>query len=306
MRQNHTKCTFLTSDSWVILSPIEQSIKRKIEAVGTPLSDWNINIYRGVLTGYNDAFIIDTAKREEILSNCKSEDEKKRTAELIRPILRGRDIKRYSYEWAGLYLIATFPAKHYDIEQYPAIKKYLLSMGIEKLEQTGKIHIVNGEKIKARKKTNNKWFETQDSISYWDDFSKPKIVYAELARTGNAFAMDLKNHLVGNTAYIITSETTNDDILYHLYGILNSRITLYCLDRMTTRFDDNGWRWLRQFVEHLYIPKYNGNHEFVKLVKSTNSSNQTIQSEQINEMVARFYGLNEEELCYINRQMKGY
>lgn len=118
--------------------------------------------------------------------------------------------------------------------------------------------------------------------------------------------MDLKNHMVGNTAYIITSETTNDDILYHLYGILNSRITLYCLDRMTTRFDDNGWRWLRQFVEHLYIPKYNGNHEFVKLVKSTNSSNQTIQSEQINEMVAQFYGLNEEELCYINRQMKGY
>lgn len=76
---------FSSSDSWVILSPIEQSIKRKIEAVGTPLKDWGINIYRGVLTGYNEAFIISTEKRDEILANCQSEDERKRTAELIRP-----------------------------------------------------------------------------------------------------------------------------------------------------------------------------------------------------------------------------
>ena len=140
MQQTGTECEFSSSDSWVILSPIEQSIKRKIEAVGTPLKDWNINIYRGVLTGYNEAFIISTEKREEILANCQSEDERERTAELIRPILRGRDIKRYGYNWAGLYLIATFPSRHYDIEQYPAVKEYLLSFGIERLEQTGKEH----------------------------------------------------------------------------------------------------------------------------------------------------------------------
>ena len=85
VQQTGTECEFSGSDSWVILSPIEQSIKRKIEAVGTPLKDWDINIYRGVLAGYNDAFIISTEKREEILANCQSEDERKRTAELIRP-----------------------------------------------------------------------------------------------------------------------------------------------------------------------------------------------------------------------------
>lgn len=84
VQQNGAECDFNNSDSWVILSPIEQSIKRKIEAVGTPLKDWDINIYRGVLTGYNEAFIISTEKREEILANCKSEDERTRTAELIR------------------------------------------------------------------------------------------------------------------------------------------------------------------------------------------------------------------------------
>lgn len=107
MQQNGSECDFSSADSWVILSPIEQSIKRKMETVGTPLKDWNINIYRGVLTGYNEAFIITTEKRDEILANCQSEDERTRTAELIRPILRGRDIKRYGYDWADLWIINT-------------------------------------------------------------------------------------------------------------------------------------------------------------------------------------------------------
>lgn len=85
VQQQHTICNFSNEGSWVILSPIEQSIKQKIESVGTPLKDWDIKIYRGVLTGYNDAFIILTEKRDEILANCQTEDERLRTAELIRP-----------------------------------------------------------------------------------------------------------------------------------------------------------------------------------------------------------------------------
>ena len=83
--QEGTICDFKGKESWVILTPIEQSIKRKIEAVGTPLKDWDIQINYGIKTGYNEAFIIDTAKRDEILANCKTEDERQRTAELIRP-----------------------------------------------------------------------------------------------------------------------------------------------------------------------------------------------------------------------------
>lgn len=173
MRHNASSVSFNSSDSWIILSPIELSIKRKIESIGIPLKNWYLNIYRGVLTGYNEAFIISTDKRNEILANCKNNEERQCTEELIRPILRGRDIKRYGYEWANLWLIATFPSCHYDIDLYPAVKNYLLSFGMERLEQTGKEYIVNGDKIKARKKTTNKWFETQDSISYWDDFDAP-------------------------------------------------------------------------------------------------------------------------------------
>ena len=107
MQQECVECGFVSSDSWVILSPIEQSIKRKIEAVGIPLKDWNIQINYGIKTGFNDAFIINTEKRDEILANCQTEDERQKTAELIRPILRGRDVKRYGYDWAGLWLINT-------------------------------------------------------------------------------------------------------------------------------------------------------------------------------------------------------
>ncbi|WP_288320029.1 hypothetical protein, partial [uncultured Parasutterella sp.] len=93
VQQNAVSNNFATSDSWVILSPIERSIKRKIESIGTPLKDWDIRIYRGILTGCNEAFIISSQKRNEILANCANEAERQRTAELIRPILRGRDIK---------------------------------------------------------------------------------------------------------------------------------------------------------------------------------------------------------------------
>ena len=290
------------------MSPIEQSIKAKIEKIGTPLKDWDINIYRGVLTGFNDAFIISGEKRKEILAKCKSDDERKRTDDLIRPILRGRDIKRYSYEYADLYLIATFPAKHYDIEKYPAVKDYLLSFGMERLEQTGKEHTIKGEKIKARKKTNNKWFETQDSISYWDEFNKPKICWAELSRTGNSFVFDNAKMFLGNTGYILTSQKNDLKKLKYLLCFMNSRIILYYLDLICTRFDDNGWRWLRQFVENIPVPKMNNDNslELLTIVENINKQNQKELSNKINEIVAEIYGLAEKELDYINNYLYKY
>ena len=271
MQQSGTECEFCSSDSWVILSPIEQSIKRKIEAVGTPLKDWDIQINYGIKTGYNDAFIIDKAKRDEILANCQSEDERKRTAELIRPILRGRDIKRYGYDWANLYLIATFPACHYDIEKYPAVKNYLLSFEEEnlrdsgydwiadnyladcckqKLAQTGKFIEIAGKRItigntpeKARKRTSNKWFETQDSISYWEDFSKQQIVWIELSDDPK-FALAEKIMSV-NTVFFMTGEH-----ILHLLGLLNSRlITWYFRHCIGTTSGVGTNRWLKYTIE---------------------------------------------------------
>jgi len=249
VQQQHTACDFSTSDSWVILSPIEQSIKRKIEAVGTPLKDWDINIYRGVLTGCNEAFIIDTAKRDEIISNCRTEDERKRTAELIRPILRGRDIKRYGYEWAELWLIATFPSRHYNIEEYPAVKQYLLSFGIERLEQTGKTHIVNGVKVKSRKKTHNKWFETQDSISYWEDFFKPKIIYPNMTKY-MPFTYDNQGYLTNQKCFIMTGVH-----LPYLTAFFNSNIFKICYRDCFPELQGGTRELSKIFFENIRIPQ---------------------------------------------------
>ncbi|KAA3337628.1 TaqI-like C-terminal specificity domain-containing protein [Akkermansia muciniphila] len=251
MQQQDCICDFSSSDSWVILSPIEQSIKHKIEAVGTPLKDWDINIYRGVLTGYNDAFIISTEKRDEILSNCQSEEERIKTAELIRPILRGRDIKRYGYEWANLYLIATFPSRHYNIEEYPAVKRYLLSFGKERLEQTGKTYTINGEKIKARKKTNNKWFETQDSISYWEDFFKPKLFYADITQQLN-FCICKDVMFCNNTTYFIASE--NELLLDYIQKYLNSPLIDWYYRTLSVQLGEKAVRMFSMYVLEIPIP----------------------------------------------------
>ena len=266
VRQQDTICDFSTSDSWVVLSPIEQSIKRKIEAVGTPLKDWDINIYRGVLTGCNEAFIISTAKRNEILANCQTEDERKRTAELIRPILRGRDIKRYGYEWAELWLIATFPSRHYNIEDYPAVKQYLLSFGIERLEQTGKVHNVNGERIKSRKKTNNKWFETQDSISYWEDFSKPKIIYPDIC-TFLSFELDTSCFYLSNTAYFLITE--KEEYLKYFLRVLNSSVMDWYYRTLSVQLGEKAVRMFSIYVLNIPIPPISDEpiEEILKLSK---------------------------------------
>jgi len=188
----------------VILSEIEQRIKAKIEAIGTPLKEWNVNIYRGVLTGYNDAFIIDKAKKEEILANCQSDEERKKTDELIRPILRGRDIKRYGYDFADLYLINTHNGvkekgiKRIHIEDYPAVKAHL-DLYYPQLEK--------------RADQGDTPYNLRN-CAYIEDFYKQKIVYQELTQ-GSCFYLDKDaTFFVSNTGYLITGENLDYLILF--------------------------------------------------------------------------------------------
>lgn len=143
-------------------------------------------------------------------------------------------------------------------------------------------------------------------IGIGEDFSRPKIVWAELARTGNAFTIDFVKQMVGNTGYILTDESDNDNTLYYLLGFLNSRVVLYCLNQITTRFDENGWRWLRQFVEQLRIPQNINKRNIISIVQSTDKNNQSDNSEKINRLVAQAYDLTEEEYNYINSCLTKY
>ena len=211
VQQSGSVCEFSNSDSWVILSPIEQSIKRKIEAAGTPLKDWDINIYRGVLTGYNEAFIISTEKRDEILANCQSEDERARTAELIRPILRGRDIKRYGYNWANLWLINTHNGIHgklerVHIEDYPAIKAHLDQYW---------------DRISKRADKGDTPYNLRN-CAYLEDFSKPKIIYPNMTKY-MPFVYDESKFLTNQKCFIITG-----GCMAYLTAFFNSSIFKFC------------------------------------------------------------------------------
>ena len=238
VRQQDTICDFSTSDSWVVLSPIEQSIKRKIEAVGTPLKDWDINIYRGVLTGCNEAFIISTAKRNEILANCQTEDERKRTAELIRPILRGRDIKRYEYVDNGLYLINThngikgkFP--RIDINDYPAVKAHLDQYW---------------DKISARADKGDTPYNLRN-CAYLEDFFKPKIIYPNMTKY-MPFAYDNQGYLTNQKCFIMTGVH-----LPYLTAFLNSNIFKICYRDCFPELQGGTRELSKIFFENIRIPQ---------------------------------------------------
>ena len=291
VKRHSAVCAFGDSGTWAILSPIEQSIKEKIERVGTPLRKWDINIYRGVLTGFNEAFIIDTEKRDEILSHCKTKEEKQRTDELIRPILRGRDIKKYGYEWAGLYLIATFPAKHYDIEKYPALKQFLLSFGMERLEQTGNTYKRSGETIKARKRTTNKWFETQDSISYWDDFFKPKIIYPNMTKY-MPFVFDTEHYMTNQKCFIITGEN-----MAFLTAFLNSSLFKYCFRDSFPELQGGTRELSKIFFDKIPViqPDKETENKFRKLVTDIQNNFTIAKAKSIDQLIFDMYGLSKDE-----------
>jgi hypothetical protein len=274
---------------------MERSIKAKIEAVGTPLKDWNIQINYGIKTGFNDAFIIDSAKRNEILDACQSDEERERTAEIIRPILRGRDIKRYGYEWAGQYIIATFPSRKYNIDDYPTLKEFLLSFGIERLEQSGREYIIEGEKVKARKQTNNKWFETQDSINYWDEFSKPKIVWGNL-NTKGSYAMAPANMYINAPACMIVPGSQ------YLLAVLNSKAADFYIRNLGVVRNGGFFEYKPMFVEQIPVPL--PQKEVVTSIEDVFKSDTTDETKdkQLEEIIESLFGFTDQEIVYLRNQ----
>ena len=204
--QNSQECHFSTSESWVILSSIEQSIKRKIETVGKPLKDWDINIYRGILTGYNEAFIIDGKKKDELIA----QDAK--SAEIIRPILRGRDIKRYSCDFAEKYVICARLSSNIPVN-YPVISHYL-----ESFKGKGKL----GDNSTTKVFNRPWWCWMQEPINYWDDFNMQKIMYPNMTKF-LPFYLDDKNFLQNDKSFMITGNN-----LYFLTAFLNSSLFKFC------------------------------------------------------------------------------
>ena len=279
VQQQAVECNFAENDSWIILSAIEQSIKRKIEAVGTPLKDWDIRINYGIKTGFNEAFVITTDKRNEILANCQTEGERTRTAELIRPILRGRDIKRYSYDWANLWLINTHNGikgkiPRIQIENYPAIKAHLDQYW---------------EKISTRADKGDTPYNLRN-CAYMEDFSKPKIVWGNLNLTPN-YA------LVENNSFINAPSSMIVPASKYLLAILNSKIADFYIKLLGVTRNGGYFEYKPMFIEQLPIPQLKiENKELAQIERLIDNNNYT----EIEYIVYNLYGLTQDEINYIN------
>jgi len=208
---------YVTEDAWAILNSGKQEIKQIIQSKGKPLSDWKVQINFGIKTGYNEAFILDEEKKNQLIR----EDSK--SAEIVKPILRGREIDKYFTEWDGGYVISTFPALHIDISKYKAVKKYLEGF-LPKINQTGGTFInADGVEEKTRKKTGNKWFETQDQIAYYKELSKEKIIWKRIGSQLRFSHSDKEIYCLDSTCI-----ATGEKIKY-LTGLLNSKLCQYQL-----------------------------------------------------------------------------
>ena len=218
-----------------------------------------------------------------------------KSAEIIRPILRGRDIKRYSYDFANLYIITTFPSLKIDIEEYPAVKQHLLTFGYNRLKQTGDVG--------ARKKTNNQWFETQDSISYWDDLNSQKIIWGEISDK-TKFCIDLDGKFLNEaTTFLMTGNS-----LLYLLGILNSKLSEYLFSKIGTTTGVGTVRWKKFTIEQLPVPFFKVEDRKVieqmvrRIVENSDNFNFKDIENEINHKIYELLDFTIDEINFIESQ----
>ncbi|MCQ2667064.1 class I SAM-dependent DNA methyltransferase [Helicobacter pylori] len=295
----------LSTESFIFADTTLLDLRDKIESVGTPLKDWDIQIYRGILTGANEAFIIPTEKRDAILNACKTQEERERTERLIKPILRGKDIKRYSYEWAHLWVINThngytsaFKSKipPIDIEKYPAIKAHLDS---------------HHDAITTRSDQGDTPYHLRN-CAYLEDFEKEKIVYGEIVQEPRFYLDNGECELGGfyaeATSFILTGEH-----LRYLLGMLHSKLITFAFKTFYAGggLGESGYRYKKAFIERLPIPKItHKNQELAdkiialvdKILKSKEEdpkANTQGLEKEIDALVYQLYNLTDEEIKII-------
>ncbi|MFW5674493.1 MAG: Eco57I restriction-modification methylase domain-containing protein, partial [Rikenellaceae bacterium MAG02] len=302
----------LSKDAWFIGSEAEQKLKEKIENLGKPLKDWDVKIYYGIKTGFNEAFIIDDIKRQEILDNCKDEDERRRTENIIKPILRGRDIKRYYYEWAGLWVIfipwhfplhndasiqgASEKAENEFIKQYPSVYNHLLqykeSLSKRNKEETG---------------IRYEWYALQRcAATYYPEFEKEKVVYgqfqdyAEYALAGKGIFLSSNEYMIGG----------NYNKKYFL-AVLNSKLIQWYLRNITGVMGEKLKIGQKSNFIKIPIPVIDSSNQLtvsqieslvdkILAAKKTNhAADTTAWEKEIDQLVYQLYELTDEEIAIV-------
>ncbi|KNX46756.1 class I SAM-dependent DNA methyltransferase [Helicobacter pylori] len=297
MRQNA-----LSTESFIFANTQLLDLRDKMEGVGTPLKDWDIQINYGIKTGCNEAFIIPTEKRDAILNACKTQEERERTEALIKPILRGKDIKRYSYEWAGEWLINTHNGytsalkskiPPVDIEKYPTLKAYLDS---------------HWDTIATRCDQGDTPYHLRN-CAYLEDFEKEKIVYPETSQ-GAYFIYENSGIFLEKTAFMIVSDAYN---LKLLTALLNSKLITFYFKNFCGGciLGKSGYQYNKHALEKIPIPQIteknqelahkitDGAEQILKVKEKDPKANTQRLEKEIDALVYQLYHLTDEEIKII-------
>jgi len=281
-----TILTKLSEESWIILSPEEQKIKQKIERIGTPLKDWDININYGIKTGFNEAFIIDGKTKDELIAKDPQ------SADIIKPILRGRDIKRYKAEFAELWLINTHTGyknskdeiiQPININDYPAIKEHL-DQYWDKLDK-------RQDKGKTPYNLRN--------CAYVEDFEKEKISWGNLC-LNSQFAIVKQKIFLNAPSPLLTPASK------YILAVLNSKIGDKYIRSLGVTRNGGYFEYKPMFVEKLPIPQISQSQQkpsetlINKIISKKESGEDTaVEEKQVDVMVYKLYSLTYEEVKII-------
>ena len=269
---------------WSALSATERAVMDKMEAAGTPLKDWDLNINYGIKTGYNKAFLIDDAARQALI------DADAKSAEIIKPVLRGRDIQRYHAQWAGLYLIDTHngygDVAAVNIDDYPAVKVHL-DQHYPQLQK---------RQDKGRTPYNLR------NCAYHEEFEREKLFWMDLTERGRFSYADKDTYCV-NTVYMLSGEA-----IKYLSSVLNSTLITWFMNNTALTSGMGVTRWFSTTVETIPIPEISATRQqpFIRLVdrilaaKATDPNADTGELEdEVDWLVYDLYDLTNEETAVV-------
>ena len=247
------------------------------------------SIYYGIKTGCNEAFIVNTAVRDRLISEDPSSER------ILKPILRGRDITRYRTNWANRWLISTFPSLNLNIGDFPAVKQHLVGFGKERLEQEGRI-LPNGGR--SRKQTPHQWYELQDTCAYHEKFSTIKLLWRDMADTGH-FTYSDDEIYTNDKAFMMTGRH-----LKYLCGFLNSAVVGWYVQKTALTTGMGLTQWKKYVVESIPVPRP-GHWErpIVALVDAVlrGEITESIATDSIDRLALVAYDLTDSDLKLISR-----
>ena len=275
----------LAEDGWVLEDLALVRLFERLMNTGTPLGEFvEGRLNYGIKTGLNEAFVVDQAKRDELV------EQDPHSRDLLKPWLRGRDIKRWRADWAGQYVI--FARRGVDIERYPAIKEHLSAWRRE-LEPKA----TRAQPGPGRKPGSYKWYELQDSIDYFRELDEPKIIFNRFIAAPN-FSFDTTGAYHNDACYFAVPPTPS------LTAIVNSRIGWWLLWHLCTMLQNGYFQVFIQFLAKMPVPEMSSalDKRLTDLVLQATTGDAL--EKEIDDLVAEAFGLTDRERTLIQEWLE--